>query len=311
MPYTMDQVAAQQFSSTLYQLAQQKESKFASRVRREPVASAELAYFDTVGPETAPEQASTRHGDTPLDEGDFGRRKVTPFKWHKGRLLDQPDLDRMRHGDMSGVTLQGFASSFGRKKDDLIIAAMYGAAAISKTGASSVASLEAETGQYGIIGTTGGVRTALNTLPSVGTVVGLELAKILLMSQLFNEQDVDPDLAKHWAVTPTDIAYMLDITEIGSADYNTLKVLTTGKVETFMGFDFFWTNRLPKDAATSTGWRTFAFTTDAIILAYIRDLESKISERADKCNSMQIYSAMDLGAVRMEGAKIHECITKV
>ena len=131
------------------------------------------------------------------------------------------------------------------------------------------------------------------------------------MMQLFNEKDVDPDLPKHWAVTPTDIAFMLALQQIGSADYNTVKALAAGKVETFAGFSFFWTNRLLKDAATGTGWRTIAFTTQGIILAYIGDLSTEIDKRPDKKNEKQIYSKMDLGAVRMEGAMIHECITKV
>jgi len=134
---------------------------------------------------------------------------------------------------------------------------------------------------------------------------------LLTCKQLLDDAEIDDERQRYFLTNPYNINAMLNTTEVKSSDYNTVKALTTGKVETFMGFDFFWTNRLPKDAATSTAWRTFAFTTDAIVLAYIRDLESAITPRADKCNEMQIYSKMDLGAVRMEGAKIHECLTKV
>lgn len=320
MANEIDQVTAIQFSSTLYQLAQQKESKFASKVRRESVSSAEFAYFDTIAAEDAPEAAVTRHGPTPLSESVYGRRKVLPSKWHKGTMLDSYDLARMKENPQ-GAIVQNFARSFGRKKDDLIIAAALGSAAIGKTGATTVAGLYAEglvagcPAQIGIDGTasTGAVavRTADNTLPAVGTIAAMDLGKILTMLQLFNEGDVDEDLTKYWAVSPTDIATMLDLTEVGSADYNTVKALAAGKVESFCGFNFFWTNRLLKDAATGTGWRTFAFTEDAIVLAYIADLTTELSKRADLCNETQIYSQMDLGAVRMEGVKIHECITKV
>ena len=308
MAVTIDQIMAQQFSGTLYTLAQQKESKFGSRVRRESVVSAELAYFDTYGEEDLPEQAVTRHGETPLTESPFGRRKVTPYKWHKGTMLDSYDLQRMK-ADPQGAVVQGFARSFGRKKDDLIITAALGAALIGKTGATTIAALNNETDQIGIDGD--GTVTASETLPANGTEVVMTLSKILLMSQLFNESDVDPDITKYWAVSPGCLKEMLDIEELTSADYTTIKTLMQGKIDTFMGFNFFWTNRLLKDAAESTSWRTIAWAEDGIILAYIGDLSTKISERADRCNETQIYSKMDLGAVRMEGAKVRECLNLI
>jgi hypothetical protein len=308
MAVTIDQIFAQQFGATLYALAQQKESKFASKVRRETVASAELAYFDSIGAEDPPEQATTRHGDTPLSEPNLGRRKVMPYKWHKGTILDEYDKARMM-ADPQGPIVQGHAMSFGRKKDDLIITAALGTAYVGKTGATTIAALNNETGQIGIDGD--GTVTAAETLPAAGTPVVMTLGKILLMSQLFNEADVDPDIPKYWAVSPGCIKEMLDVTEITSADYVTVKALLNGKVDTFMGFNFFWTNRLTKDAATSTCWRTIAWAQDGLLLAYIGDIKSRMSERPDKCYSTQIYTEMDLGAVRMEGAKVRECLNKV
>lgn len=305
MPVTINTIFAQQFSGTLYTLAQQKESKFGSRVQRESVVSAELAYFDTYGEEDLPEQAVTRHGETPLTESPFGRRKVTPDLWEKGTMLDKHDLDRMK-ADPQGAVVQGFARAFGRKKDDLIITAALGEAKIGKAGATSIAALNNETGQIGIDGD--GTVTAAETLPANGVEVVMTLSKILLMSQLFNEDDVDPDIPKHWAISPKCLKEMLDIEELTSADYATVKALQNGKIESFMGFDFFWTNRLTKDAAESTSFRTIAWAEDGIIMAYIGDLTTSIDKRVDRRNDTQIYSRMDLGAVRMEGAKVRECL---
>jgi len=128
------------------------------------------------------------------------------------------------------------------------------------------------------------------------------------MGQRFNEDDVDPDVQKHWAVRPDAIADMLDLEEIGSSDYNTVKAIQQGKVDTYAGFSWFWSNRLPADAAGDTCWRTIAFTQGACILAYIGDLTSEFSKRADLRNETQLYSRMDLGAVRMEGVQVHECL---
>ena len=157
MPVSIDQVTALKFNSMLYVLAQQKGSKFASRVRRETCTGYEAAYFDTLGAFDLPQPSTTRHGDTPLVEADFARRKVTPYKWELGTMLDSYDLERMQTNP-EGAVLEGFTNSFGHKKDDIVIAALLGSATVGKTGGSSVATLQAEVGQIGIDGTTGGVR---------------------------------------------------------------------------------------------------------------------------------------------------------
>ena len=46
---------------------------------------------------------------------------------------------------------------------------------------------------------------------------------MLTMMELFNNEDVDPDIMKHWMVSPKSISDMLDITEVGSADFNVVK----------------------------------------------------------------------------------------
>ena len=39
----------------------------------------------------------------------------------------------------------------------------------------------------------------------------MTLEKMLTMMRLFNEDDVDPDIPKHWAIPPKDIEDMLNI----------------------------------------------------------------------------------------------------
>jgi hypothetical protein len=310
-PDNISQVTAYKFSTVLYQLAQQRVSKFGSKVRREPVSGYELAYFDTIGVEDAPEPAVTRHGATPLSEGTFGRRKATPAKWHKARMLDSYDLLRMQE-DVQGATMEAFSASFARKLDDIIIAASVGTALTGKDGTGPQVKLADES--IGLNGTTGGVRTVIGTGAIPSTPVGLELAKMLAMLQIFNEADVDADLEKYWAVSPQDISYMLNLTQVGSADYNTVKALAAGKVETYAGFKFFWTNRLltvtDAGALTNPCNQTIAFVEKGIVLATIGEMTSQITQRPDLCNENQIYSKMDLGSVRMEGAMVHECLTK-
>ena len=62
--------------------------------------------------------------------------------------------------------------------------------------------------------------------------------------------------------------------------------------------------RLNLDTTYTDDRLCFAFTEDAIKLAIGKDVTAKISERADKSYSTQVYYAMDIGATRMEEEKV-------
>jgi hypothetical protein len=305
MPVTIDQVTAQQFARTVLLLSQQKGSKLASRVRNESVSSAELAYFDTLAMDEDTAQKTGRHQGTPITEPNFGRRKVTPVPWTNNKGLDKEDLDRMIP-DPTNIVAQNQGYSLGRKKDDVIIAAALGTAYIGKTGATST-TLAAES--IGL--NSDGSVTTLGTAPAYtgASSVSITLAKMLKMMYLFNSSDVDPDIAKYWSISPMCVEYMLSLTVVGSYDYNTVKAIQAGRVEQFAGFQWMWSNRLLNLVDTNDHWRTFAWAEDGIVLATIGDISTRIDERKDLDYMWQIFSKMDLGAVRMEGAKVHECLS--
>ena len=301
---TITTAFTKQYADNLYILSQQKGSKLQAFVRNEPVTNAEDAYWDTLGT-VAAQKKTTRHGPTPNNEQTHGRRKCTPEDYNTCSLLDNEDKLKMIIDPTNAFALTQ-AAALGRTKDDIIIEAALGTALIGKTGATSIAFKDDSIGING-----DGTTTTLGTLAAVTTIVDITLLKILTMMQIFNDADVDPELEKFWAVSPKDIKDMLDLTEVGSADYNTVKALTQGKVETFGGFKFIWSNRLTKDAVGSTGYRTFAWAKDGIILGLGQEVRSRIDERSDLSYAIQVYSEMTMGAVRMEGAKVHECLTKV
>jgi len=305
MPVTIDQVTAIQFSRSVYLLSQQLGSKFASKVRNETVSNAEFAYFDAIGPDEDTQQKTGRHQGTPETEPSFTRRKVMPVPWTNKKVLDKEDLDRMLP-DPRNIVAMNQAQSLGRKKDDLIIQAALGSAYIGKTGSSTV-SLEAES--IGINGD-GTITTLGNaTAKGSGTAVGLTKNKMLKMLQLFNEADVDPDIPKYWAIHPQDASFLLSLTEVTSADYVPVRNIYQGRVDFFAGFNFFWTNRLLSRTSTDEFWRTFAWAQDGLILASIGDVQTRIEEAERLDFAWVIFSKMDVGAVRMEGAKVHECLT--
>jgi len=304
MAYTGDQLYGKEFEPYIDLLAQQKTSLLRSRVSFKRVSSAEEAYFHQIQALDAPTANADRHGDTPSREAVLLRRRVVPLPFEDGYLLDKPDTDRMVV-DPQNVIVQSIGSSFGRWIDDLLITAAFADAATGKAGGTAVAFKDES---ISIDGTTGGIKTTLGTLAVVNVPVTMELAKILTMAEIYDNANVPETDRKYWVIQPKDKKAMLDITEITSSDFTT-KRLDTGAIGHFAGFDFIVSNRLPLDAATSTAKRTLSWSEGGLGLAFIQDLSVSVDRRPDKKNATGIYATIDAGAVRVEGSKVHECLT--
>ena len=301
---TVSTAFTEQYSALVYMLAQQKGSKLKMCVRNETVQNARNAYFERLG--TADVQLiTTRHGDTPLNEIPHSRRRLTPADYNTATLLDNQDQLKMLI-DPKSPYAQAQAMSLGRAIDDIIYDAALGTVYTGQSGATSVTFQNDSRSMNG-----DGTITALGTLASAQTETIITLAKVLDMMQLFNTEDVDPDITKYWLVSPQEIADLLDITEATSADYVTLKALQQGKIESWAGFNWIWSNRLDLDAAGSTCTRTLAWAEDGLILGTAENITSRITERDDKNYSIQVYSEMSAGAIRLEGAKVHEALMLV
>lgn len=307
LPSTIDVAFVNQYQSMLYVLSQQQKSKFASKVRNEQVTG-ESKSFDRLG-EAEVEEITTRHPDTPNNEQPHSRRWVAPSNFHTNSYIDKADEVKMLINPQNQYA-QNQARALGRQTDDLIITAALGSAATGNTPTTSTVAFKDESVSINGDGTVTTLGT-LATAGGAGSVADMGLTKILTMLRLFHDEDVDEDMPLYWAVTPKSVEDMLNVTEIGSIDYNTVKALAEGKVERYSGFNFFWTTRLNKDAASETAYRSFAWAQDGIIWGSSYGIESRIDEREDKSYITQVYSRMNGGSVRMDGDKVHECLNKV
>ncbi len=302
---TVDVARTLQYGTMIQSLSQQQKSRFVSRVRNETIIGAKAKSFDLLG-EAESQESTVRHGDTPLNEIEHTRRWVSKTDEDSGILLDKQDEWNMIIDPKNKYALHQ-AMQLGRKQDDKIIAAALGAAFTGETiGSANVLFKDDSISING-----DGAATSLGTLATPQTEVDISIAKLLLMMQIFNEEDVEPSIRKYWAITPKDIADLLNITEIKSHDFATLKNLQNGSVELYAGFNFFWINRLTKDTTDQTCNRTIAWAEDGIIFGQSKAITSRISELPTKKYSWQVYSVISCGAVRFEGAKVHECLNKV
>jgi hypothetical protein len=285
-------------------LSQQKTSRFASKVTRDTVSGATVAFYDLLGLAEG-EEITTRHPDTPINEIPNTRRRVSLTGMHVNTPLDHLDKLQMMIDPQNKYTVAQ-ARWAGRTFDDRIIAAMVGTAQAGVDGGTAVTFANDSLSING-----DGTVTSLGTGAVPGVEVDMSLAKMLLMLQIFNQEDVDPDIPRYWAVNPKSISDMLALTQIGSSDYNTVKALQEGKVEDYMGFNFFWSNRILKNTSDETCYRSLAWSQEGVIFASWEDVTNRVSERADKSYMIQVYSRFTNGAVRLEGAQVHECLNKV
>lgn len=304
LPSSIDTAFVMQYQSTLYVLSQQEKSKFGPNVRQEG-CQGESKSFERLG-EAEVQEITSRHSDTPNNEQPHTRRWVTPKDYDTNSYVDEEDKIKMLI-EPTNAYMQNQARALGRQTDDIIIAAALGTAAAGVTATTSSVAFKDESLSINGDGTV----TTLGTLAAVATVADMTLAKIATMSQLFYDEDVDDQIPLFWAVSPKDVRAMLQIQQLTSADYVSLKPLENGNIVRFCGFNFFRSTRLTKDAATATAYRTIAWAQDGLIYASGRGVTSHIDQLPTKRYTTQVYSKMNGGAVRMDGAKVHECLNKV
>jgi len=273
----------EQYSANVSLLAQQTGSKLRSAVDVEKVRG-KNAFFDQIGV-TAAQLKTSRHSDTPQIDTPHSRRRVSLATYEWADLVD--DADKVRALiDPTSTYARAAAAAMNRSIDDVIITAMNASAST---------------------GVAGGTSTALPSSQKTATSDqsdGLSIAKLRSAKYILDNNDVDPSLKRYVVCGPKQIQDLLALTEVTSSDYNVVKALATGTVDSFLGFQFITSTRLNLDATYTSDRLVFAFTEDAIKLAIGKDVTAKISERADKSYSTQVYYCMDLGATRMEEEKV-------
>ena len=273
----------QQYSNNVQMLSQQMGSRLREAVDVETVTG-KNSYFDQVGSVSA-QLKTSRHADTPQIDTPHSRRRVSLADYEWADLIDDPDKIRMLIDPTSSYA-KAAAAAMGRSMDDVVISALGGTAYTGETGSTS---------------------TALPSTQKFSTSNqsdGLTIAKLLDAKKKLDLQDVDPSLKRYVVCGATQISDLLNTTEVKNSDFNTVKALAMGQIDSYLGFKFIMSNRLNFDASNTDDRLCFAFTEDAIKMAIGKDISARIDERADKSYSTQVYYCMSIGATRMEEVKV-------
>jgi hypothetical protein len=275
----------EQYSSNVTLLSQQMGSKLRGSVDEESIVG-KNAFFEQID-STAAVLRTSRHGDTPQIDTPHSRRRVSLSDYEWADLID--DSDKIKAlVDPTSAYAKNAAAALNRSMDDVIITAMNASASTGVAGATAV------------------------PLPSTQKFAtsdqsdGLTIAKLLAAKKNLDNNDIDPSRKRFLVCGPQQIADLLAVTQVTSSDFNTVKALAQGDINSFLGFEFIMSNRLPFDATNGDDRLVFAYTEDAVKLAIGSDIKANITERADKSYSTQVYYAMSLGAVRMEEKAIFQ-----
>ena len=269
----------QQYSANVQMLSQQTGSLLRGSVDVESIVG-KNAFFDQVGVATAVKR-TTRHSDTPQLDTPHARRRVSLVDYEYADLIDNQDKIRTLIDPTSSYA-QAAAFALGRAQDDEIIAAASGTAFTGETGSTSTA------------------LPAGQQITESGTD-GLTIAKLRNAKEIMDSASVDPSIPRYIVVGPKQISDLLGTTQITSSDFNTVKALANGEVNTFLGFNFIVSNRL---SIASSKRLCLAYAMDGIKMAVGQDLMTRIDERSDKGYSTQIYVCQSIGATRMEESKV-------
>jgi hypothetical protein len=286
MSFEVTTAFVQQYSTNVGLLLQQRGSKLRDAVSTGSYTGKAAKAVEQIGAVTAQARTS-RHADTPLISTPHDARWVFPTDYEWADLVDDQDRLRMLIDPTSPYAING-AYALGRAMDGLIISAALGT---SKTGENGTTNTAFDTANQQIAAAATGL-----------TIAKLREAKKILME---NEVDVEMD-PLYIAVTAAQMDDLLGTTEVTSSDYNTVKALVQGQVDSFLGFKFIHTELLGVDGASAR--RVIAWAKSGVHLGMWNDINSRIDQRADKSYATQVYVKGTFGATRTEEGKVVEIL---
>jgi hypothetical protein len=280
---------AQQYSANVELQFQQMGSRLRKFVTEDPMG-AEYKYFDRVGTVTARAKGA-RHGDVEYTDTPQSRRRISFEDFYHADMIDKEDKLRMLI-DPTSEYVGTAVAALGRKMDEIILAAALGTAYSGKTGSTSVSFPATQTilADYVESGTSadshltiGKLREALRILEANEAIIDGEPLVCILNAKAKNS--------------------LLRTTEVTSSDYNSVKALVGGQLNSFMGMEFVRTELITRSGNDD---QIIVMPKSAIKMAVASDISAKVDSIPHKFHNYQILVEMCVGATRMWEEKIVE-----
>lgn len=285
----------EQYKANVELLTQQKPSRLRKAVMEETITG-KNAFFEQIGP-TSMQIRQTRHGDSPMVNTPHSRRRVSLADYEWGDMVDDADKVRMLIDPSSAYAINA-AYAANRQIDDVIIAA---ADATAYTGVAGATQTPFDTNMI--------VDVQTRDVGVSAADLGMNVAKIIEAQRLLAANEVDEDEPKFIIWNARQRASLLNSTKATSADYNSVKALVSGQINEYMGFTFIRSERIGTDANGDD--KVLFWAKSGMKLAVGMSPKTRIAERPDKGFNWYVYTAMSIGATRMDEKKVGyiECDT--
>lgn len=291
MADTQANVYAQAYAANIMQLAQQKYSKLLPIVYIKPNVKAKVFFQDQIGKWSMSAKGG-RNVQTPNNDPNLARRRATMVDYHDNRMLDRGDELRMLSDPRSAYTIAA-AQSLGRQIDTVIANNILASASTGETGSTTIT-----------LGTTS-IAAHVNPTPGLatqGTAATLTFARVRAVKRVFDLEDVEEE-DRFFVVTPQGLDALLNTTQATSSDYVTIKALVKGDIDTWMGFKWIVSTNL---SSSGTVTSCFAMQRYGCAMAMSSEPLVRTDERQDLSYSWQVYYELNIGAVRLEEARVVE-----
>lgn len=282
------------FKNTIEPKFQQEGSRLRGRARQETFVGAML-NIDRTLPTTATRVIS-RNANTEYNDTTFDRRSITRQMATSAGLLDTFDKVRMMADPMNPLVL-GATYALGRLIDTDFITQAIGTAYGGQSGATATTFTAGNiiAKDYTDTGGAGNTNLTIDKLRRAREIMddAEALNPIFMGSQ-------KPSIA----LPPNALHSLLTYTPVINANYNTVRALVDGNVDTFMGFDFV---RLALSFFPSQGAGTgsgilvpvLAWAPQAMCVAVAHDITAKIDQLPTKNYTWQYYCEVIYGVTRL------------
>lgn len=294
MSANLPSLYGQQYASSVALLSQQRTSRFVQGVmvqggyRGKQASPVDQFGAVEMQPVTGRYQTKVRT-DAPVD-----RRWVTPSPFDLQQLEDTFDRLKLLNDPKSAYNLNTVAAQF-RKKDDLIISAMFGTALTGESGGTST-----------ILPTS--TSTNVVSVSEGGTTSNMNVQKLKKGIELLLTNNVDLEFEEVWCgIGPKQNTALLNEIEVIHGDYSKATIDSKGRVTSYMGINFAHSNRLPTgtDDAAGTSRSIPLWCKSGMHLGLWEDAIYRVRQAAElKGEPWEIYCYMMIGATRTEEAKM-------
>lgn len=270
---------------------QQEASRLEKYVTIESGLSGKMVAFDQYGLLNFTEK-STRMGSTVLDEAPTVRRVMYPRIFTKAVGFDEFDAKKLANIDVPvSKTIEGLRAAAGRCMDNVMIDSFLGT---NYTGDNGTNSVPFDSNQ---------IIAADYTDSGTATDSNLTVSKLRKALSMLQKAEAWNDERRAYgdelvlACTSSQINSLLREPEVSSYDYNTVRALAEGKVDTFLGFRIIRTELLPiEDGERSC----LAWVKSKAQFGIWDDFKVKLSVRDDLDEALQVRAKFACGATRLQ-----------